>query len=481
MGLSNRVLYANDCLDVLEDGVSIPDHSIDLIYLDPPFNSKSKYNLPFKGEYVKDLRPVMAFKDTWTWSDFEQDELEKLRHADAIGRTLADIVELARRVYNERPNSKVSMGAYLLNMAVRLKPMKRTLRDTGSIYLHCDQTASHYLKLIMDAIFGTSNFRNEIVWSYHRWTGATERFQRMHDVLLFYGKSKAVTFNELMEDYSPKSQHKAARHSIHEDGKLEQTYTDDTSRKKAMRDVWDISVLNSQANERLGYPTQKPLSLIERVIRASTNEGDVVCDPFCGCGSGVHAAENLNRNWIGIDISQFAVELIRNRILNNFQELTADDIITLGVPRTTQEAQQLFKSSHFEFEKWACGAVGAEGMFHRPGTKGPDGGVDGVIPFYHQREFNLKDKAEKTYAIVQVKGGKVSPDNVRGLSTVVRQTNAKCGVFICFDRYMQTVENNREKGTITDALGDFPFIQGFSVERLISGDRPNLPVFAKAA
>ena len=489
-----RTLYANDCLDVLDDGVSIPDHSVDLIYLDPPFNSKSKYNLPFKGEYGKDLRPVMAFKDTWTWSDFEQDELEKLRHADAVSRTLADIVELARRVYNERPNSNISIGAYLLNMAIRLKAMRRVLKATRSIYLHCDPTASHYLKMVMDCIYGS--MRREVIWSNEDQSGFKSKANnwiRGHDVLLYYRMSQSSTFNKefspldekTIKRYDQVDELTGARYKIYDKGKeTERLSYLKEDRGAAISSVWtDIPSFQKVNNtgEYLGYPTQKPESLLERIIKASSNAGDVVCDPFCGCGTGVHAAEKLNRQWIGIDISQFSTELIRNRILSNFKELSAEDIVSIGVPRTASEALQLFKSSHFEFEKWACGAVGAEGMFHRPGTKGPDGGVDGVIPFYHQREFNLKEKAEKTYAIVQVKGGKVSPDNVRGLSTVVRQTNAKCGVFICFDRYMKTVENNREKGTITDALGDFPFIQGFSVERLVTGDRPNLPVFARAA
>ena len=248
-----------------------------------------------------------------------------------------------------------------------------------------------------------------------------------------------------------------------------------------MLDVWtDIPSLNNMAHERLGYPTQKPLALLERVISASSRVGDVLLDPFCGCGTAVHAAETLGRQWIGIDISQFATGLIRKRLLDNFKELRRTDITRIGVPNNVREAKSLFRSSAFEFEKWVCGAVGAEGMFHDPGTPGADGGVDGVIPFYHTEKLVSTQKPELAHAIVQVKGGHVTPDSVRGLSTVVRETGAKCGVFVCFRQYMNTVNNNREKKLIKDVMGDFPFIQGFSVEQLVNGELPNLPALRKA-
>ena len=327
----------------------------------------------------------------------------------------------------------------------------------------------------MDAIFGQGNFKNEIIWSYQRWTGATKHFQRMHDVLLFYSASNNAIFNKLTEEYSSKSKHQHARHSQVEGGVLRQEYTNDDSRQKLMRDVWEISYLNSQAKERLGYPTQKPLKLIDRIIMASTNKGDIVLDPFCGCGTTLHAAEILHREWIGVDISQFSAGLVRNRLLNNFGYLDRGHISVRGCPLSIADAEDLAQTDRFEFEKWACGEVGAAGLYHEPGERGADGGVDGVIPFYFSEGLFDKNPPEKTYAIVQVKSGKVNPDNVRALSATVRESGAKCGVFICFEKYMTTVENNREKKRLKDITGDFNFIQGLSVEGLIDGSRPRLP------
>ena len=186
MVIQNRTIYANDCLDVLNNSQALPDRSIDLIYLDPPFNSKSKYNLPFKGMYKRDAKPVMAFADTWNWDEFEVENYNKLKESPGVDRTLADIIELARRVHNEKPNNKLSIGAYLLNMAVRLKPMRRVLKDSGSIYLHCDPTASHYIKMLMDAIFDSRNFINEIVWQYGLGGSSPRAYSKKHDILFFY-------------------------------------------------------------------------------------------------------------------------------------------------------------------------------------------------------------------------------------------------------------------------------------------------------
>ena len=203
--------------------------------------------------------------------------------------------------------------SYLAYMAVRLLEMRRLLKPTGSIYLHCDPTMSAYLRLLLDSIFGRKAFRNEIVWSYQRWTGATKHFQRMHDTLWFYALASAG-FNMLTESYSAKSQHKGARRTVFVAGQMEQSYTGDVSRQKAMRDVWDISYLNSQAKERTGYPTQKPLALLRRIIEASSNPGGMVLDPFAGCATACIAAEQLGREWAGIDISAKAAELVERRM-----------------------------------------------------------------------------------------------------------------------------------------------------------------------
>lgn len=226
------------------------------------------------------------------------------------------------------------------------------------------------------------------------------------------------------------------------------------------------------ALERLGYPTQKPLALLERTVKASSNPGDLVLDPFCGCGTAVHAAENLGRRWVGIDVSTFAVGLMRGRTLGNFPLLTTDDVIVRGVPVNVSDAQVLADRDELEFEKWACGAIGAEGMFREPGTLGADGGVDGVLKFWPIR---LGNKPKPEYAIVQVKDGGVSADAVRALHTTVRRFEATSGVMVCFERYMRTVDNQRGHETFRDDFGTYPVIQGMSVEDLLNNKQPVLP------
>ena len=483
---ANRTIYAKDCLEVLTDSQAIPDKSVDLIYLDPPFNSNAKYNLPFKGQYLKDSKPVEAFLDTWQWGDFEDQALQDLRstnhNTDGKGRIVADIVELTKRALAERPNAKISTAAYLVNMGVRLLAMRRVLKPTGSIYLHCDPTASHYLKMMMDAVFGARHFRNEIIWCYPPGgKGPKQGFHRKHDVVLFFSMEEA-TFSRPFRDLTPRQ--KAKFSSTDEDGRrykeyrgTDRTYLDDVL-GSPVPDWWiDIHSLGqTQSKERIGYPTQKPLSLLERIIQASSNPGDVVLDPFCGCGTTIEAAEILKRRWIGIDISQFAASLVRNRVVYSHRahtgQLTRADIPIIGSPLSLSDAEALAKTP-FDFERWACGEIGAEGMVHPPGQRGADGGIDGIIPFHTTAAFG--ENPESTFAVVQVKAGKVTPDNVKALYQTVDDAGAKCGVFVCFDKYMATVDNNRKKGMVKDMSGDFPIIQGFSVEDLIAGKRPRIP------
>ena len=468
---ANRILYADDCLNVLNDPLALPSESVDLIYLDPPFNSKSDYNLPFKGKY-KSARPVAVFTDTWQWTH-EQDEIHRRLAERLSTQPIAQLIDVVRRL--EGPTTKYRLDAYLVNMAERLIAMHRVLKPTGSIYLHCDPTASHYLKALMDLIFGKDNFRNEIIWRIGWVSGYKTQKRgwiRNHDTILYYLKTDAAkaSFNK---EYIPYPAGYTRRDGQLPTGKgipIEDTWNCSNA------DILDSIMIKSFSTEKLGYPTQKSLTLLERIIRASSNPGDLVLDPFCGCGTSIHAAEALERRWIGIDVARFSTGLVKNRLVRNFgKKLVPDDIRLFGVPETLEDARQLAKEDKFEFEKWACGAVGAEGMFHDPGTKGADGGVDGVVKFYPLQWGKKPDRKKPDLAIIQVKGGGVTPDAVRALDSTVRRFDATAGVIICFNDQMRTVENNRLRDAFETATGPFPVIQGLSVEDLLQGKLPNLP------
>ena len=474
----NRILYAADCLGILNDADELPDESIDLIYLDPPFNSNSNYNLPFKGR-DKSLKPVEAFTDTWEWTADDNARLEEMER-DPRARALAAIVRFAQEVegFRAKGRAKSSLAAYLINMSLRLRAMRRVLKPTGSIYLHCDQTASHYLKLLMDAVFGKKNFCNEIVWIYSTFHGSKSNYKKNYDQILFYSKGKSFTFNweAVAEPYHPKTikrfdkEDEAGRFKYVKGKKF---YMGAGTPPSA---CFFTPQLQMNSKERLGYPTQKPLALLERIIKASSNPGDTVLDPFCGCGTTVHAAETLGRKWIGIDISPFAAGLIRERLVDHVPLLEKSDIAIRGIPQTIEDARALAQRDKFEFEKWVCGFIGAEGMFREPGARGADGGVDGLLKFYP----SIPQKVSKAeYAIVQVKGGKVTPDAVRALRETVDRLDVTAGVMVCFEQYMRTVENQRSRDTFQDFFGSYPVIQGYSVENLLASAPLNLPTYER--
>ena len=467
-----RKLYRGDCLDILED--YIEPHSIDLIYLDPPFNSKSIYNLPFKNK-DRSYKSVEAFVDTWTWTTDDDMRLAEMgRSFDPTLSILADIVKLVRKIEDVRRSSSAS---YLLNMGLRLRAMHAVLKDTGSIYLHCDPAESHPLKLVMDVIFGKKNFRNEIVWAYPASPSAVRRdFPRKHDTLLRYSKTQKWTFNadSVRIPYAESSMERI-KYPANASTVMAGSEIKLQNKGKIPPTVWsDIQQVYRYRNERLGYPTQKPLALLERIIKASSNPNDVVLDTFCGCGTTVHAAEKLGRQWIGIDISRFSTELMRERILDNFSHQVQNaDIKTFGLPDSVDEARSLARENPFEFEKWVCGRIGANGMGIRkkPGDRGADGGIDGVIELSLIRNM----KVDKSYAIVQVKGGKVTPDSVKALSETVRRLDAAAGIIVCFEDQMGTVENQRDREVWSDDAGTYPRIQGYSVKDLLQDKRLKLP------
>ena len=474
--MTHRELIRNDCLDTFIKG-DIEAGSVDLIYLDPPFNSDQHYNLPFK-KLGKDAQAVDAFKDTWSWDEPTQDFFDQLKDGKhgQEGIVIKQYIDNIRHLRGSWDN----MTAYLTNMAIRLFAMRRVLKPTGSIYLHCDPTASHYLKIMMDGIWGSDYFRNEIIWHYRRWTAGNKNFQRMHDIILRYTKTNDFVFNVQYEPYgdwiktdygyTDKDGKRWRWHTVK--GKRYKVYLEDEDRGVKLNDVWQIPYLGSTAKERMGYPTQKPLRLLERIITASSNEGDIVLDPFCGCGTTIHAAENLERQWIGIDISRFAIGVMKNRLRRSFSDnkILVGSVKFSGLPTTPEEAQQLARDYPFEFEKWVCGHIGAIGLYKNPGEKGGDGGIDGVLEFY--------PSLAKAYAIVQVKGGNVKPNDVKALfNDVDREPEAMAGVFVCFEKYRRTFENNRSRKRFEDSLAHkkWPVIQLLTIEEMLAGKAADLP------
>ena len=300
---SSKTIWTGDCLDIMR---GMNSDSVDLIYLDPPFNSKTNYAAPIGSRAAG-----AAFKDTWTLSDVDVEwiNLIEAKHTGLYRVLLAAMTG--------------SDKSYLVYMAARLLEMRRILKETGSIYLHCDPTMSHYLKLVMDAVFGRKCFRNEIIWHYRRWTAGTRNFQKMHDTILRYTASDSFVFNLQYEPYGDwikkdygyidkKTGKRWRWHTVK--GKRYKVFLEDEHRGVKLNDIWQLPYLGSTAKERIGYPTQKPLAVLDRIIKASSNEGDMVLDPFCGCATTLVAAEDLRRSWAGIDISPKAAELVVQRI-----------------------------------------------------------------------------------------------------------------------------------------------------------------------
>ncbi|MCY4010046.1 MAG: DNA methyltransferase [Anaerolineaceae bacterium] len=388
---ASNTLFYGDSLNVLTEQLAAA--SVALIYLDPPFNSKRDYNMPLGGK-----AQASVFQDTWEWSD-EQEEARQYiaaRDADLRGR-LDALQDFVRLTLGERS----PLQAYLIYMAARLLACRRVLKETGSIYLHCDPTAGHYLKLLMDAVFGGGNFRNEIIWAYKSRPQAKRYFGRKHDTILLYAVSDQHIFNweavarpltaesiskyRLVDEEDRKYRLQGRgitgspiRSAKDVDPKWEierpelvvRDYLDEKI-GVAREDWWtDINLLNQSAKERLGYPTQKPLALLERIIQASSNEGDLVLDPFCGCGTAVEAAHNLGRRWIGIDVEPLAVDLMARRL----RERCGIDPQIRGIPYDFAQARRLAEQAPYEFERWAIRLIpGAQPNFQQRG----DGGLDG--------------------------------------------------------------------------------------------------------
>ena len=462
-----NTLYFGDNLEVMRE---MDDQRVDLICTDPPFNSGRDYN----AFLTDSLAQSKAFTDTWTWDDPAQDaraDIERRARTSDTYKALDTCLKGYDLVLqNAVSGNKGAMRAYLAFMGPRLAEMHRLLKDTGSIYLHCDPTASHYLKGVMDAIWDQSNrkknehFRNEIVWSYQRWTGGTKRFQRMHDIILFYSRNgKLAKFNALTEPYSQKSKHKGKRYTtIQDDGSIEQNYTEDTSREKAMRDVWEISYLNSQAKERLGYPTQKPRALYERMIKASSNEGDLVMDPFAGCGTTIDAAHTLNRFWIGVDLTILSLDPMRRRLADRHGLEPSRDYEIHGYPTNMQEVHMLVRDEkkYHDFSNWAVTRLGLQ-----PTKSVGDGGKDGEAHVGHITLWD-PDAAETTNTriLAEVKSGKPTISQVRAFCRVMDKNDA-IGVFITIQPVSAGMRQEAaDMGTFLHNNETFPRLQFWQID-----------------
>nr|WP_321984012.1 DNA methyltransferase [uncultured Lichenicoccus sp.] len=511
-------LYYGDNLDVLRE--SIATESVDLVYLDPPFNSQATYNLLFKSPAgTGSQAQIEAFDDTWHWGDEAEgafDQVMRSRRTD-----IADMLRALRSFLGEN-----DMMAYLTMMAVRLIELRRVLKQTGSLYLHCDPSASHYLKIILDSIFGTERFINEIVWKRygaHNDIGqGSKHFGRVQDTILFYSKSRERTWNQLYTPQTPEyiaerftyknvdgrrytdtpltgpggaekgnpvyewNGHtrawrvsKSTMQSMHDAGLLHYTRTGyvrgmlflDETKGVPVQSVWtDIGGLGGTTPERLHYPTQKPVALLERIISASTSPGDVVLDPFCGCGTAIHGAQKLERAWIGIDVTHLAISIIEKR-------LSAFDGIryhVFGTPSDLDGARDLAIRDKYQFQWWAVSLIDAQPYGGK--RKGADGGIDGLIYFRSEDR-----KTER--AVVSVKGGdNVGVPMIRDLKGVLEREKAPIGIFLTLTPPTRPMEKEASSaGYFT--LGDrrYPRIQIITIEDALKGKKPAIPLVDSGA
>ncbi|MDE0085732.1 MAG: DNA methyltransferase [Candidatus Poribacteria bacterium] len=412
----NRTLVRGDNLEEMR---KFPDECIDLIATDPPFNSRRNYFIPYRDEHGQEPDTlVRAFSDTWTWGDAAEDAYKEL--IVTVGGQIGDTIQGLRQFLNETP-----MMAYLVMMAIRLIEMHRILKSTGSFYLHCDPSASHYLKIISDAIFGASKLRNEIVWCY---TGPgspnMRQFNRKHDIIFWYAKGDKWTFNSDMIRILHKKPIGAGGTST----KWKKSEDEDLGEKyKAGKipETWwtEFTPVGRIRTELLGYPTQKPRSLYERIIQASSNKGDFVLDPFCGCGTTLMAAESLGRQWIGIDLTYLAIGAVKTQAEKFFSTGTGS-ITVIGTPENENTALQLARTKPQDFEEWCVTNVL---KFKSNAKKVADGGIDGTFRFPHDK---TKGKMVYGKAVAQVKGGKYTLGHIREFRTAMQNEDANLGVFV---------------------------------------------------
>ncbi len=433
-------LFYGDNLNVLRD--AIKDESIDLIYLDPPFNSKRNYNLLFKSPAGHESEAqVTAFEDSWQWGEQAEREFDETLHQP--NTDVSELLKSLRSFLGEN-----DLMAYLTMMGLRLIELHRVLKPTGSVFLHCDPTASHYLKIVLDAVFQSKNFRNEIIWDYtFRLMDLPHFYNRKHDIILFYAKTEDAVFHMPKSEWTREDLLASRKQAIHKDkdgvewiwmpggkghSKNKLRRIDDIiAGGKAMSDVWQIPIISSSSKERIGYPTQKPQVLLERIIEGSSNEGGIVLDPFCGCGTAVHAAQKLRRQWVGIDITHLAISLIEKRLNDAFNnkedppEKQPCQFEVHGTPKELAAAEDLAKRDKYQFQWWAVSLVEAQPFQGR--KKGADTGIDGL------KFFRDIDQKEARKIVVSVKGGGIKADDVRALNHVREREGAEIALFVTLE------------------------------------------------
>lgn len=459
-------LYYGDCLTIMQD---MPIGSVDLIYLDPPFNSNRDYNAIYKDETGRPLPDqVEAFCDIWTLDE----ETERVIRAMPILMREAgiedEVAEFWKLWMNALRKTNPRLLAYLAYMVQRLLPMRGLLKPSGSLYLHCDPTASHYIKIMLDAVFGHRQFQNEFIWYYSGGGASKKRWARKHDVLLFYTKGKKWTFNA----DAVRVPHKWKSGQLRADGS-ERDYV----KGKLADDVWQHHYLMPWAKERLGYATQKPLALLERIIAASSNPGDTVFDPFCGCATTLEAAHNLDRKWIGIDIAIHAVKRVAKARLEEKLRLEEGKDFTIeGVPRNVEGARDLWQRDKYHFQKWAVEQADGFVTTH----KTSDGGIDGRLYFaMPQISATVRDPLRSM--VIEVKGGRnVGIDTVRNLRGVLERDEAEMAGLIVLEEPGPTKRRNfaREMASAgdVDVFGTpYSRMQMLTAEELLAGQRFKTP------
>ncbi len=511
---TDNLLYYGDNLDVLRRHV--PDESVDLVYLDPPFNSNQNYNVLFaEKDGTRAAAQIRAFEDTWEW-----DEAAAAAYQEAVeaGGKVAQAMLAFRTFLGDN-----DMLAYLAMMAPRLVELRRVLKSSGSLYLHCDPTASHYLKMLLDAVFGPEQFRSEVIWKRSGAHNSSSKYGPLHDTILFYSKSEDYTWNAQFErdeeyiaerytyvepggrKFYPITLHAlGTRHGesgkpwrgiditakgghwkygvgklddLEKEGRIYwpankggmprlKVYAEE-AKGAALQDIWDtIPPLNSQAAERLGYPTQKPEALLERIIKVSSAEGATVLDPFCGCGTTVAAAQKLGRRWIGIDVTHLAIALIKTRLRDTYGANVNYQVV--GEPTTVEDAEVLAASDPYQFQWWALGLVGARPAEQK---KGADKGIDGRLYFHDGTAGG------KTHQIIlSVKAGHVGRDQVHSLGGVMQREKAEMGVLLSFEEPTKPMRQEAASaGLYESPWGKHPRIQLLTVGELLEGKRIDYP------